>query len=107
MKHAFTAPLQDYEGPREADGIIKYMRGQAGPSAKEIKTVAEFEKFVNSDDSAVLGEWLVLVSYFSNAFLPEILSPLGGLPARRSLAEVDQRARESQCGSRWQAAKES
>ena len=46
---------QDYEGPREADGIIKYMRGQAGPSAKEIKTVAEFEKFVNSDDSAVLG----------------------------------------------------
>ncbi|KAK6012761.1 thioredoxin, partial [Ostertagia ostertagi] len=34
---------QSYDGPREADGIVKYMRGQAGPSAKELKTVEEFK----------------------------------------------------------------
>lgn len=31
------------------------MRGQAGPSAKELKSLAEFEKFVDSDDVSVLG----------------------------------------------------
>uniref|UniRef100_A0A915DI42 Protein disulfide-isomerase n=1 Tax=Ditylenchus dipsaci TaxID=166011 RepID=A0A915DI42_9BILA len=29
---------QDYDGPRDAEGIVKYLRGQAGPSAKELKT---------------------------------------------------------------------
>lgn len=31
------------------------MRGQAGPSAKEIKTEKEFEKFIQSEDASVLG----------------------------------------------------
>lgn len=31
------------------------MRGQAGPSAKEIKTLKEFEKFIESEDASVLG----------------------------------------------------
>jgi protein disulfide-isomerase A3 len=31
------------------------MRGQSGPSTKELKTVKEFEKFVNSDDVSVVG----------------------------------------------------
>lgn len=46
---------QAYDGPREADGIIKYMRGQAGPSAKELKSLAEFRKFIGGDESAVVG----------------------------------------------------
>lgn len=46
---------QSYEGPREADGIVKYMRGQAGPSAKELKTLDEFKKFVAGDDVVVVG----------------------------------------------------
>ncbi|GMT00223.1 hypothetical protein PENTCL1PPCAC_22397 [Pristionchus entomophagus] len=46
---------QDYDGPREADGIIKYMRGQAGPSAKEITNLKEYEKFIAQDDNAVVG----------------------------------------------------
>jgi protein disulfide isomerase family A protein 3 len=46
---------QDYDGPREAEGIVKYMRGQAGPSAKELKSVADFEKFINNDDNSVIG----------------------------------------------------
>jgi protein disulfide isomerase family A protein 3 len=46
---------QDYDGPRDQAGIIKFMRGQTGPSAKEIKTTAEFEKFVSSDENVVIG----------------------------------------------------
>jgi len=45
----------DYEGPREADGIVKYMRSQAGPSSKEINTVQELEKFISHDEHAIVG----------------------------------------------------
>ncbi|KAI1715090.1 thioredoxin domain-containing protein [Ditylenchus destructor] len=46
---------QDYDGPRDAEGIVKYMRGQAGPSAKELKSLSDFEKFVDNDDVSVVG----------------------------------------------------
>jgi protein disulfide isomerase family A protein 3 len=46
---------QDYDGPREAEGIVKYMRGQAGPSAKELKNLKDFEKFIESEDASVIG----------------------------------------------------
>jgi len=45
----------DYNGPRESDGIVKYMRGQAGPSAKEINSVKELEKFVSNDEYSIVG----------------------------------------------------
>jgi len=45
----------DYDGPRDAEGIVKYMRGQSGPSAKELKTVADFEKFIDDEDQSVVG----------------------------------------------------
>jgi len=45
----------EYEGPRESDGIVKYMRGKAGPSSKVLTTVAEAEKFLASPEHSVLG----------------------------------------------------
>jgi len=45
----------DYDGPRDADGIVKYMRGQSGPSAKELKSLADFEKFIGDEDLGVVG----------------------------------------------------
>jgi len=45
----------DYNGPREANGIVKYMRSQVGPASKEIKTVADFEAFIGKDDVGVVG----------------------------------------------------
>ena len=47
----------DYEGPREADGIVKYMRGQVGPSSKEIKALADLEKFLDHEEHAVIGDY--------------------------------------------------
>jgi protein disulfide isomerase family A protein 3 len=45
----------DYNGPREAAGIVKYMRSQVGPASKELKTADEFESFISKDDVAVVG----------------------------------------------------
>ncbi|KAI6177930.1 Protein disulfide-isomerase [Aphelenchoides fujianensis] len=45
----------DYHGPFGADGIVKFMRVQAGPSVKKLETVEDLEKFVNRDESAVVG----------------------------------------------------
>uniref|UniRef100_A0AAF5Q208 Protein disulfide-isomerase n=1 Tax=Wuchereria bancrofti TaxID=6293 RepID=A0AAF5Q208_WUCBA len=47
--------VQDYDGPRVAEGIVKYMRGQAGPSAAEISTPQEFEKMLEADDVTICG----------------------------------------------------
>jgi len=47
---------QDYNGPREAAGIVKYMKAQVGPSSKELTSVAEFESFLKAEsDVSVIG----------------------------------------------------
>jgi protein disulfide isomerase family A protein 3 len=46
---------QDYSGPRDADGIVKYMKSKAGPSSKELKQLAEAEKFLNTDEFRIVG----------------------------------------------------
>jgi protein disulfide isomerase family A protein 3 len=45
----------DYNGPREADGIVKYMRGQVGPSSRELKTLKELDKFIDNEEHSVIG----------------------------------------------------
>lgn len=46
----------DYNGPRESDGIVKYMRSKAGPSSKNLETMADAEKyFGNQNDAAIVG----------------------------------------------------
>lgn len=46
---------QEYNGPREAAGIVKYMKAQVGPSSKDILTVAEFDKFLSAQETTVFG----------------------------------------------------
>jgi protein disulfide isomerase family A protein 3 len=45
----------DYNGPREADGIVKYMRSKAGPTSKEINSVADMEKFLANKEHSIVG----------------------------------------------------
>merc|ERR1711887_174926 len=45
----------DYNGPRDADGIAKYMRSKAGPSSKTLASVAEVEKATGGFDLVVVG----------------------------------------------------
>ncbi|XP_033152968.1 protein disulfide-isomerase A3 [Drosophila mauritiana] len=51
---------QDYNGPREASGIAKYMRAQVGPASKTVRTVAELKKFLDTKDTTLFG-------YFSDS----------------------------------------
>merc|ERR1712156_47725 len=45
----------DYNGPREAAGISKFMRSQVGPASKEVKTVAEAEAVLAKPEVVVFG----------------------------------------------------
>lgn len=45
----------EYNGPRESNGIVKFMRAQVGPSSKDLLTVADFEAFTAKDDVVVIG----------------------------------------------------
>ena len=46
---------QDYSGPREAPGIIKFMKSQAGPASKNIVDAAELAKLQERPDVVVVG----------------------------------------------------
>ena len=45
----------EYNGPREAAGIAKYMKAQVGPSAKDLVDVKAAEAFLGKDEAAVVG----------------------------------------------------
>ncbi|XP_012277222.1 protein disulfide-isomerase A3 [Orussus abietinus] len=47
--------VSDYNGPREAAGIAKYMRGQVGPASKELINEDCLKSFLESDDVAIVG----------------------------------------------------
>jgi len=40
----------EYHGPREANGIVKYMRAQAGPAAKPLDKEEDLKKFLERKD---------------------------------------------------------
>ncbi|XP_065148039.1 protein disulfide-isomerase A3 [Paramisgurnus dabryanus] len=44
-----------YDGPRTADGIVSHLKKQAGPASVEIKSEADFEKFIGDRDASVVG----------------------------------------------------
>ncbi|XP_053613936.1 protein disulfide-isomerase A3 [Plodia interpunctella] len=46
---------QEYNGPRESNGIVKYMRAQVGPSSKDLLSVADYEAYLKKDDVVVIG----------------------------------------------------
>ncbi|XP_028305825.1 protein disulfide-isomerase A3 [Gouania willdenowi] len=44
-----------YDGPRTADGIVTFLKKQAGPSSVPLKTDADFAKFIADGDASVVG----------------------------------------------------
>jgi len=65
----------DYNGPRDADGIAKYMRSKAGPSSKPLTSVADVEKIIGGFD-------LVVVGFFTegdNTLMSEFMKAADGL----------------------------
>lgn len=44
-----------YDGPRTADGIVSQLKKQAGPASVELKSEADFEKYITDRDASVVG----------------------------------------------------
>ncbi|XP_060931959.1 protein disulfide-isomerase A3 [Limanda limanda] len=44
-----------YDGPRTADGIVSFLKKQAGPSSVELKDEADMAKFGSGPDAIVVG----------------------------------------------------
>nr|XP_027090852.1 protein disulfide-isomerase-like [Coffea arabica]XP_027090853.1 protein disulfide-isomerase-like [Coffea arabica] len=47
--------VQDYKGPREADGIVAYVKKQSGPASVEIKTAEDATSFVDEKKIVIVG----------------------------------------------------
>ncbi|XP_034541479.1 protein disulfide-isomerase A3 [Notolabrus celidotus] len=44
-----------YDGPRTADGIVSFLKKQAGPASVELKTDADLQKYIKDQDGSVIG----------------------------------------------------
>ncbi|GFP84138.1 protein disulfide-isomerase, partial [Phtheirospermum japonicum] len=47
--------IQEYKGPREADGIVDYLKRQAGPASTEIKLAEDAATFIDEKKIFVVG----------------------------------------------------
>lgn len=87
----FNNFVQDYTGPREANGIAKYMRAQVGPASKALDSLSALEKFLSDRDTSIVGYFKdpssplakMFMSYadmnrekyrFGHSFAPEVLA---------------------------------
>lgn len=50
-----TELSKDYNGPRDASGIAKFMRAQVGPSSRELTSLDELNKFLDTKDTTIFG----------------------------------------------------
>ncbi|KAJ4700700.1 Protein disulfide-isomerase [Melia azedarach] len=47
--------IQDYKGPREADGIVDYLKKQSGPASTEIKSAEDAASFIDEKKVVIVG----------------------------------------------------
>ncbi|XP_047336004.1 protein disulfide-isomerase-like [Impatiens glandulifera] len=47
--------IQEYNGPRKADGIAKYLIKQLGPASVEVKSVEDADNLVDSKGMSIVG----------------------------------------------------
>ncbi|KAK1407753.1 hypothetical protein QVD17_39379 [Tagetes erecta] len=61
--------IQDYKGPRDAQGIVAYLKKQSGPASTEIKSTEDGSDVVNGDKIVIVGVFPELSGEKFNAFL--------------------------------------
>lgn len=47
--------VEEYKGPREADGIVAYLKKQAGPASTEIKSTEDVAKLIDEKKIFIVG----------------------------------------------------
>jgi len=58
----------EYNGPREADGIVKYMRAQAGPAAKPLDSEEKVKEFIERKEDIKFVAYTKADSDLAKAF---------------------------------------
>jgi len=48
--------VQEYKGPREADGIAEYLKKQSGPASAEIKSVDDATAFIGENKVVIVSD---------------------------------------------------
>jgi len=59
----------EYKGPRDADGIVKYMRAQAGPAAKPLADKEALDKFIARSEDIKFVAFTKADSALGKAFI--------------------------------------
>jgi protein disulfide isomerase family A protein 3 len=59
----------DYGGPRQAAGIVSYMKKQSGPSSRELLSVEDAKAFLGDKDASVVGFFSEEGSDLEKAFM--------------------------------------
>ncbi|XP_011302665.1 protein disulfide-isomerase A3 [Fopius arisanus] len=60
--------VSEYNGPREAPGIVKFMQSQVGPASKELKGDDCHKAFLTTDEVSLIGYFEKESSALSTAF---------------------------------------
>ncbi|KAK8579909.1 hypothetical protein V6N13_143066 [Hibiscus sabdariffa] len=47
--------VQEYKGPREADGIVEFLKKQSGPASTEIKSAEDASNFIGDKKIVIVG----------------------------------------------------
>ena len=52
--------IQEYKGPREADGIVEYLKKQVGPASSEIKSSEDADNII-TEKKVIIVSFCVLI----------------------------------------------
>ena len=64
----------DYNGPREADGIVRHVKKISGPAAEEIKSAEDLDKLKKIEKVVVVRSFCTPTgAYLSTPFLEHLL----------------------------------
>ncbi|RVX22596.1 Protein disulfide-isomerase [Vitis vinifera] len=51
--------IEEYKGPREADGIVEYLKKQSGPASAEIKSAEDASSLIVDNKIVIVSGWSV------------------------------------------------
>ena len=60
--------IQDFKGPRDADGIVDYLKKQSGPASVELKSVGDPSGLVDDNKVVIVSALFPFYSWFLSIF---------------------------------------
>lgn len=63
------AAEQEYKGPRQSDGIVKYLKTQAGPASVEIKSEEDAKSLIDDKSVSIVSSDFIHLFIFIYLFI--------------------------------------